>query len=44
MLGSARKKQKLLAVYFTLSDILPHNRSNIDHMQLVLLCNEQDFD
>ncbi len=42
-LGSARKKHKLLAVYLTLSDILPHNRSNIDHMQLVLLCNEQDF-
>lgn len=42
-LGSARKKHKLLAVYLTLSDILPHNRSNIEHMKLVLLCNEQDF-
>ncbi|KAK2827458.1 hypothetical protein Q7C36_018384 [Tachysurus vachellii] len=27
----------------TLTDILPHNRSTIDHMQLVLLCREKDF-
>lgn len=32
-LGSARKKHKILAVYLTLGDILPCNRSNIDHMQ-----------
>lgn len=42
-LGSGRKKHKVLAVYLTLGDILPYNRSNIDHMQLVLLCREQDF-
>lgn len=42
-LGSGKKKHKVLAVYLTLGDILPHNRSNIDHMQLVLLCREQDF-
>lgn len=42
-LGSGRKKHKVLAVYLTLTDILPHNRSTIDHMQLVLLCKEQGF-
>ncbi|KAG9281964.1 hypothetical protein AMEX_G546, partial [Astyanax mexicanus] len=42
-LGSGRKKHKVLAVYLTLGNILPHNRSNIDHMQLVLLCREQDI-
>ena len=33
----------MLAVYSTLTDILPHNRSTIDQMQLVLLCREKDF-
>ncbi|XP_013879329.1 uncharacterized protein LOC106528650 isoform X2 [Austrofundulus limnaeus] len=42
-LGSGKKKHKLLAVYLTLGDILPHNRSTTDHMQLVLLCRDQDF-
>lgn len=30
-------------MYLTLADILPHNQSSIDQMQLVLLCREQDF-
>ena len=42
-LGSAKKKHKVLGVYFTLANLEPHNRSNIDHMQLVLLCRETDF-
>lgn len=42
-LGSGGKKHKVLAVYRTLTDILPHNRSSIDQMQLVVLCREQDF-
>lgn len=42
-LGSSKKKHKILAVYLTLTDVLPHNRSSIDQMQLVLLCKEQDF-
>lgn len=42
-LGSSKKKHKILAVYLTLTDILPHNRSAIVQMQLVLLCKEQDF-
>ena len=42
-LGSGKKKHKILAVYFTLADLHPHSRSNIDHMQLVLLCREVDF-
>lgn len=42
-LGSGKKKHKVLAVYCTLTDILPHNRSTTDHMQLVLLCRENDF-
>ncbi|XP_048024991.1 uncharacterized protein LOC125254419 [Megalobrama amblycephala] len=31
-LGSGKKKHKLLAVYMTLGEILPHNRSAIDPM------------
>ncbi|KAL0152015.1 hypothetical protein M9458_052681, partial [Cirrhinus mrigala] len=42
-LGSGRKKHKILAVYLTLGDILPYNRSSIDQVQLVLLCREQDL-
>jgi len=42
-LGSGKKKQKLLAMYMTLSEILPHNRSSIDPMQLVMLCRETDY-
>ena len=42
-MGSAKRKHKILAVYMTLADIFPHNRSNVDHMQLVLLCRETDF-
>ena len=41
-LVSGKKNQKLLAVYMTLGDILPHNRSSTDHMQLVMLCRESD--
>ena len=42
-LGSGKKKHKLLAVYITLGEILPHNRSAIDPVQLVLLCREVDI-
>jgi hypothetical protein len=42
-LGSGKKKHKILAVYVTLGNILPHNRSTIDQIQLVLLCREKDF-
>ena len=42
-LRSGKKKHKVLAVYLSLGDLLPYNRSIIDHMQLVLLCREQDF-
>ncbi|KAK0144953.1 hypothetical protein N1851_016149 [Merluccius polli] len=42
-LGSGGKKHKVLAVYSTLTDILPHNRSITNQMQLVLLCREKDF-
>lgn len=41
-LGSGRKKHKVLGVYLTLADILPHCRSSTDQMQLVLLCKETD--
>lgn len=41
--GSAKKKHKVLAVYFSLLNIPPHSRLNPDHMQLVLLCREKDF-
>jgi len=39
-LGSGKKKHKLFAVYYTLANIRPENRSQIDHMQLVILCKE----
>ena len=42
-LGSAKKKHKVLAVYFSLLNMPPHVRSNVDHMLLVLLCREKDF-
>jgi hypothetical protein len=42
-LGSAKKKHKVLAVYLTLGNIYPQNRSQIDQMQLVLLVRESDF-
>lgn len=35
--------QDVLAVYLSLADLLPYNRSNTDQMQLVLLCKEKDF-
>lgn len=41
-LGSAKKKHKLLAVYFNLGNLEVHNRSNIDQTQLVLLALESD--
>lgn len=42
-LGSAKKKHKLLAAYFSLQNSTLYVRSNVDHMQLVLLCHEKDF-
>ncbi len=37
------KKHKILAVYMSLGELQPHNRSLVDPMQLVLLCRENDF-
>ena len=42
-LGSGKKKHKILAVYFSLADFLPYNRSSVDQIQLLLLCREVDF-
>ncbi|XP_076069750.1 uncharacterized protein LOC143041626 [Oratosquilla oratoria] len=42
-LGSARKKHKVVGVYFTLANIDSHLRSSIDHMQLVMLFTESDL-
>lgn len=42
-LGSGKKKHKIMAMYMTLGEILPHNRLTVDPTQLVLLCREQDF-
>jgi hypothetical protein len=41
-LGSAKKKHKVLGVYFVLGNLETYNRSNIDHTQLVLLALETD--
>uniref|UniRef100_A0A1A8BQ80 Uncharacterized protein n=1 Tax=Nothobranchius kadleci TaxID=1051664 RepID=A0A1A8BQ80_NOTKA len=42
-LGPGKTKHKILAVYMTLGEILPHNRSSVDAMQIVSLCREADF-
>lgn len=42
-LGSAKKKHKIVGVYFTLANFEPFYRSGIDNLQLLLLCNERDF-
>lgn len=42
-LGSGKKTHKLLAIYMTLGEILPHNRSSVDPIQLVMLCRESDY-
>jgi hypothetical protein len=43
-LGSAKCRHKIFAVYFTLANFLPHNRSSVNHIQLLLLCHEKDFE
>lgn len=42
-LGSAKKKHKIIGVYFTLSNLPPAYRSNVDNIQLVMLCRETDL-
>lgn len=42
-LGSAKKKHKIVGVYFTLANFEPFYRSSVDHLQLLLLCTEQDL-
>lgn len=42
-LGSAKKKHKVVAMYATLGNIYPENRSKIHPMQLVLLVREIDL-
>lgn len=42
-LGSARKKHKIIGVYFTLANLHPSYRSNVDNIQLVLLCWETNL-
>ena len=40
-LCSAKNKHKLLGVYFTLGNLPAYKKSNIDHMQLVMLCKDK---
>lgn len=42
-LGSAKKKHKVIGVYFTLLNFHPSYRSNIDNIQLLILCREVDL-
>lgn len=42
-LASGKRTHKLIAMYMTLGEISPHNRSSVDPTQLVLLCREGDF-
>ena len=43
-LGSAKRKHKMLGVYYVLGNLETYNRSSIDHTQLVMLANETDVD
>lgn len=42
-LGSARKRYKILGVYFTLANLDQFYRSSIENLQLVLMCREEHF-
>ena len=42
-LGSAKKKHKIFADYYSLGNLHSSVRSAIDTMQFVLLCKETDF-
>jgi len=42
-LGSAKKRHKMIGVYFTLGNFEPFYRSCIDNIQLLLLCYDKDF-
>lgn len=42
-LGSAKKKHKIVGVYFTLTSFEQFYRSSVDQLQLLLLCTERDF-
>ena len=42
-LGSARCKHKVLGIYYTLGNIDPRCRSQIDTMQLVMVCKEKSI-
>lgn len=42
-LGSARKKHSIVGVYFHLANFSPSQRSNIENIQLALLCREKDL-
>ena len=42
-LGAAKKKHKIVGVYYSLGNLYPHHRSKIDPIQLVCLCTEKNF-
>ena len=42
-LGSAKKKHKILAVYYSVGKLHASVRSLIDNMQPVVLCKEENF-
>lgn len=42
-LGSSKTKYKILGVYFIIANLLPHNKSKIDNIQLAILCTEKNF-
>jgi len=42
-LRSGRKKHKIHAIYYILGNLLTHNRSNIDQIQLIMLCRDVDL-
>lgn len=42
-IGSAKKKHKMLGVYFTLANFHSFHRSTVDNLQLLLLYREADF-
>jgi hypothetical protein len=43
LLGSAKQKYKLMGFYNVLGNLESHNRSAVDHIQIVMLARETDL-
>lgn len=43
LLGSSRRKHKMVSVSFTVANLEPFHCSCVDALQLMVLCSENDF-